>query len=406
MIEFEEIVRLAVKSIKRNKSRSVLTSLGIIIGVASVILLVSLGQGLQKYITDQFETLGTNIVIILPGQVGGSSSSGEVQFGQGPPNFSGSKLTLKHVEDLAKLGSPIKNAATEYDLPASVSYRGESKYTTVAGISSAWEDIVNIEVGKGRKITSNDVELTRKVAILGQSMVETLFGSSDPLGKEVTIADNKFEVIGIIEEIGTQSVGLDIDNFVAIPITTSLQIFGLDSLQTIMVQAINKDEIETTKDIVDRYMSKQLDEDDYSVVDSSSLLETINNVLGVITAALGGIAAISLVVGGVGIMNIMLVSVTERTKEIGLRKAVGAKQIDILTQFVIEAVTLSVFGGLIGIAIGWGGALAINQFFPADVTFWSVTLAFGVSAAVGIIFGVAPAIRASRLDPIEALRYE
>ena len=155
-----------------------------------------------------------------------------------------------------------------------------------------------------------------------------------------------------------------------------------------------------------RYFRGKLDEDDYSVVDQSSLIDTINSILGVVTAALGGIAAISLVVGGVGIMNIMLVSVTERTREIGLRKAVGAKQSDILTQFVIEAVTLSVFGGLIGILIGWGGSLLLNQFFPASVSVWSILLAFGVSAAVGIIFGVAPAVRASRLDPIEALRYE
>ncbi|OGM02741.1 hypothetical protein A2115_02120 [Candidatus Woesebacteria bacterium GWA1_41_8] len=404
MIEFEEIFNLAIKSIRRNKGRSILTSLGIIIGVASVILLVSLGQGLQQYITGQFENLGANQVFVLPGQVGGDD--GSVSFGQGPPNFAGSKLTLKHVEDLAKLGGPIKTAAAENDLPASVSYRGESKYTTVAGISAQWSNMVNIEVGKGREINASDVELGRKVAILGTSMVEDLFGISEPLGKEINIAEHKFEVIGVIEEIGTQSIGFDIDNFVAIPITASQEIFGQDTVQQVMVQAINQDEIEATKVAVDRYLSRQLDENEYSVIDSSSLLETINSILGVITAALGGIAAISLVVGGVGIMNIMLVSVTERTREIGLRKAVGAKQADILTQFVIEAVTLSLFGGLVGVLIGWGGALLINQFFPATVTFWSVALAFGVSAAVGIVFGVAPAIRASRLDPIEALRYE
>jgi ABC-type antimicrobial peptide transport system permease subunit len=404
MIDITEIINLAIKSIKRNKSRSMLTALGIIIGVAAVILLVSLGQGLQDYITGQFENLGANQVYVLPGQVGGNGEG--ISFGQGPPNFAGSKLTLKQVEDIAKLDGPIKTAATENDMPATVSYRGESKYTTVAGISSEWSNMVNIQVGKGRGITTSDVELGRKVAILGTSMVEDLFGRSDPIGKEVNIADNKFEVIGVIKEIGAQSIGFDIDNFVAIPITTSQVIFGQDSVQTIMVQAINQNEIEATKDEVERYLLTQMDEDEFTVVDSSSLLDTINSILGVLTAALGGIAAISLVVGGVGIMNIMLVSVTERTREIGLRKAVGAKQSDILTQFIIEAVTLSLFGGLVGILIGWGGSLAINQFFPASVTPWSVMLAFGVSAAVGIIFGVAPAIRASRLDPIDALRYE
>jgi len=406
MIEFDEIFSLAIKSIKRNKSRSILTALGIIIGVASVILLVSLGQGLQNYITGQFENLGANQVYILPGKVGGGGEGGQVSFGQGPPNFAGSKLTLKMVDDLAKYGGPIKSAAAESDLPASVSYRGTSKYTTVAGISSHWSDIVNIEVDKGRPITPSDVNLSRKVAILGQSMIEDLFGNSDPIGKSVTIADNKFEVVGEIKKIGSQSIGFDIDNFVAIPITASQQIFGQDSVQSIMVQAINSNEIESTKDIAKRYLSKQLKDDEFTVVDSSSLLDTINSVLSVVTAALGGIAAISLVVGGVGIMNIMLVSVTERTREIGLRKAVGAKQVDILTQFVIEAVTLSVLGGTVGILIGWGGSLALNKFFPTSITFWSVALAFGVSARVGIIFGVAPAIRASKLDPIQALRYE
>jgi putative ABC transport system permease protein len=406
MIEFNEIFTLAIKSIKRNKSRSILTALGIIIGVASVILLVSLGQGLQQYITGQFENLGANQVYVLPGQVGGGGESGQVSFGQGPPNFAGSKLTLKMADDLAKYGGPIKSAAAENDMPASVSYRGQTKYTTVAGISSYWSSIVNIEVDKGRPITPSDVQLSRKVAVLGKTMVEDLFGNSDPIGKSITIADNKFEVVGEIKEIGSQSIGFDIDNFVAIPLTASFQIFGQDSLQTIMVQAVNSNEIDATKDAVKKYLLKYLKEDEFTVVDSSSLLDTINSILGVITAALGGIAAISLIVGGVGIMNIMLVSVTERTREIGLRKAVGAKQIDILTQFVIEAVTLSVLGGIVGILIGWGGALVLNKFFPTSITFWSVALAFGVSAGVGIIFGVAPAIRASKLDPIEALRYE
>jgi putative ABC transport system permease protein len=404
MIEFEEVIELAFKSIVRNKTRSALTALGIIIGVASVILLVSLGQGLQNYITGQFETLGANLIYVLPGSIGGSD--GEISFGQGPPNFAGSKLTLKHVDELAKLGGPVKNAAAETDMPASVTYRNTSKYTTVGGISSQWSQIVNIEINKGRRITSSDVELGRNVAILGQSIEEDFFGSSDPIGKDINIAEQKFEVIGVIGQIGTQSIGFDINNFIAIPITASQRIFGQDTVQSVMVQAQNQDDIEAAKDAVDRYLSKELSEDDFSIVDSSSLLDTINSILGVVTAALGGIAAISLVVGGVGIMNIMLVSVTERTREIGLRKAVGAKQSDILTQFIIEAVTLSVFGGFIGIAIGWGGSLIINKYFPATVTFWSVALAFGVSAAVGIIFGVAPAIRASRLDPIEALRYE
>jgi putative ABC transport system permease protein len=400
MIDLRETVNLALINLWRNKTRSLLTALGIIIGVSAVILLISLGQGLQNYITGQFESLGTNLIFVIPGQ------TLEEGFGQGAPNLSGSKLTLKHVEELQKLGGPIKTAAADTDIPATVEYRGESKYTTVGGLSAEWIDMVNIEIQEGRTITDSDVKLARNVTFLGQSIVRDLFGSSDPIGKRITIANEKFEVVGVIGEIGTQSIGFDIDNFVGIPITVSQRIFGNENVQSIIVQAKNQEDVQAAIDDIERYLLNEMDEDDFSVADQSSLLETINQIIGVLTAALGGIAAISLVVGGVGIMNIMYVSVTERTKEIGLRKAVGAKPTDILSQFVIEAVTLSVVGGGIGIGIGLVGAAAINQFFPAVVTFWSVLLAFGVSATVGIIFGVAPALRASRLDPIDALRYE
>lgn len=399
MIEVDETINLATKSIIRNKARSTLTMLGIIIGVASVILLVSLGQGLQSYLTEQFEQLGSNQIFVLPGQ-------GFEGFGQGPPNFAGSKMTLTHVDDISKLGGPIKNAAADNETPALVKYKGESKVSTVAGISAAWMEMTSVEVGKGRKLTSGDINQSRNVAIVGQTVVEELFNGNNPVDKEITIGDVNFQVIGELEKLGTQSIGFDIDNFVIIPITSAQRVFGVDIVQTIIVQAKSTEEIAEAIDSVERYLLTQMDEDDFSVVDQSSLLDTINQILGVLTAALGGIAAISLVVGGVGIMNIMLVSVTERTREIGLRKAVGAKPSDILNQFVIEAVTLSILGGGIGILIGWGGSLLINRFFPAEVTFWAVALAFGVSAAVGIIFGVAPAVRASRLDPIEALRYE
>lgn len=401
MIETGEIIKLAFKSILRNKVRSFLTALGIIIGVSAVILLVSLGQGLQNYITGQFEQLGSNLIYVLPGKV-----SAESGFASGGPNFAGSKLTIKMVKEIAKLGGPIKTAAADSDIPATVAYKGKSKYTTVGSISDEWMQIVNVEIEKGRKITRSDVELSRNVALLGKTIAEEFFGSANPIGKEISVGDQKVQVIGIIKEISTQSLGIDMNNFVAIPISTSQRIFGNDSIQTIIIQAVSKDEIVDAKDKAKSYLLTQLKEDEFSVVDQSSLLDTINGILSIVTVALGGIAAISLVVGGVGIMNIMLVSVTERTKEIGLRKAIGAKQKDILMQFIIEAVVLSVAGGLIGITIGWLGSLGFQKFFPAQVTSWSVGLAFGVSAAVGIIFGVAPAIRASRLDPIDALRYE
>jgi putative ABC transport system permease protein len=401
MIDLHEVLLLSLKSILKNKTRTILTMLGIIIGVASVILLVSLGQGLQKYITGQFEELGTDLVIVLPGKVNLESG-----FTQGPPNFAGSKLTLKQTQAIAKLGGPIEDAAAAQELPAAVKYLGKSKYTSVDGITANYGNIRNIQVAQGRNINESDVEIARKVSILGKGLADNLFGASNPIGKQITIGDEKFEVIGILEKLGSASIGFDVNNFLAIPITASQRLANTTSVMTIVVKASNKDSIPQAIAMTKNYLKRELNEDDFSVLDQSNLLSTINQILGVLTAALGGIAAISLVVGGVGIMNIMLVSVTERTREIGLRKAVGAKPKDILVQFIIEAVVLSTLGGLIGIIIGSGGAYIINKFFPASVTFWSIFLAFGVSASVGIIFGVAPAIRASRLDPIDALRYE
>jgi len=400
-MDFSEIFRLSLRSIKRNKTRSALTMLGIIIGVASVILLVSLGQGLQKYITGQFEQLGTNLIIVMPGKVGLGEG-----FGHGPPNFAGSKLTLKHVSDLARLGGAIEDAAAGNEIPAAIKYKGKSKYTTVAGITANYGKIRNIEVAKGRGINVSDVELDRKVALLGKGIAETLFGQSEALGKEVTIGKEKLKIVGVLKQLGSGGIGFDMDNFVAVPITVGQSISGSKNLMAITIKVKSKEEISSAINATKKYLSSQLEEDDYSVLDQANLLSTITQILGVLTAALGGIAAISLVVGGVGIMNIMLVTVTERTKEIGLRKAVGAKPKDILIQFVIEAVVLSLLGGIIGIIIGAGGSFIMSKVFPASVSFWSVSLAFGVSALVGIVFGVAPALKASRLNPIDALRYE
>lgn len=371
--------------------------LGIIIGVAAVILLVSVGQGLQEYISGTFEDLGSNLILVIPGTV---------QFGQGPPNFSGSKFTLKHLDEINKLPDPVGLATGSIEVPAVIRYKGEEKIATVAGVDENYGEIRNLEVANGRLLAKNDIELSRRVAVLGQGVIEELFGQTDPIGRDVTISGTTYEVVGVLEKIGTQSIGIDVNNFVAIPLTSAQKLFNDTSIQSITIQATDQDSIPEAIDMVEKFMLTEMTEDDFSVVDQSSLLDTITQILGVLTAALGGIAAISLVVGGVGIMNIMLVSVTERTREIGLRKAIGAKRNDILNQFIIEAVTLSLVGGMIGILIGWVGSLLINQFFPTSVTLWAVLLAFGVSAAVGIVFGVAPAIRASKLDPIEALRYE
>ncbi|MBI4033143.1 MAG: ABC transporter permease [Candidatus Blackburnbacteria bacterium] len=373
--------------------------LGIIIGVAAVILLVSMGQGLQSYITAQFEQLGANTVAVLPGQV-----NLEQGF-RGPPNFAGSKLTLKQMRGIGNLGGPIDAVGASIEMPATVKYKDKSKYATVVGVTSGFEKVRNVKVGEGRSVQQVDVDLSRRVIILGKDIVKDLFGQSTVLDQEVIVGEERFRVIGILEEIAG-GIGIDINNFAIFPITSAQKLFGTNNVQAILIRARSKEEIPDAIDLVRRYLSQELKDDDFSVVAQESLVGIITRILGVLTLALGGIAAISLVVGGVGIMNIMLVSVTERTREIGLRKAVGAKPRDILSQFLIEAVVLSVLGGSIGILLGTAGAFALNTVFVTQVTWWSVILAFGVSASVGIIFGVAPAIRASRLDPIEALRYE
>ena len=399
MIPISEITKLAVRSLLRNKSRSILTMLGIIIGVSAVILLVSIGQGLQSYITQQFESLGSSLIVVLPGKVGsGGSISG--------PNLAGSKLTLGYVDKLSRLGGAVESVGAGIEMPSTVSYLGKSKYTTTAGITAEYQKMRNLTVSEGRMMSDSDDRVGRNVVDIGPGLVDAFFGGGNPIGKEITMGGQKFQVVGVLSKISSGGFGVDINSFVVLPLTTAQKLFGMKSVQTIVVKARDKDSIPQAIIQTKKELGKYLKSDDFTVTDSSSLVATINQILGVVTFALGGIAAISLVVGGVGIMNIMLVSVTERTREIGLRKAVGAKPQDILVQFLIESVTLSVAGGGIGVLIGFLGSLAINHFITTTVTFWSVALAFGVSAAIGIIFGVAPAARASKLNPIEALKYE
>ena len=402
-MDFLETFRLSFTALKANKVRSLLTMLGIIIGVSAVILLISLGSGLKHYITDQFDKLGSNMILVMPGKI--LSDDGEM--GQGPPNFAGSKLTLKQADDIKKLGSPITNAAPSIEMPVSAKYGNTSRFVNADGVTESQLQMSDIKIDQGRGISKSDVDRSRKIAVIGPIVMEKLFNSNDPIGKKILLGDRRYEIVGVTESIGSGLMGSsDPDNNVYIPITSAMDQFGMDNVQVISVKVADKDDIEEGKAQVKRYLSRKLEEDDFTVTDMSSMLDAINSILGVLTMALGGIAAISLVVGGIGIMNIMLVSVTERTKEIGLRKAVGAKSGDILLQFLTEAVVLCLLGGGIGILIGFGGSIIARKWIPAVVPLWAVLLAFGFSAAVGIIFGVAPAYKASKLDPIKALRYE
>jgi putative ABC transport system permease protein len=399
-----EAVKVAFEALRSNKTRSGLTMLGIIIGVTSVILLVSIGSGLQTYITKQLEGLGANALFVMPGElnIGAGGESGGGVPGAGVAN---SKFTFDHVNDLQREAKTIKTVMAYIENNGTMRYKGKSHVTQVAGVGPEYESVRDQKVEFGSFFTPSQYNSAKKVAVLGKTVAEKLFGQEDPLGKKITISDQQYAVLGVLEEKGTFG-GADMDDQVFIPATTAMRQFDLEYIQSLWIQSIDAESVPQTKAEIEKILLKTLDEDEFSVLDTKSILGVISNILGVLTLALSGIAAISLVVGGIGIMNIMLVSVTERTREVGLRKAVGATPQNILIQFLIEAVVLSFFGGTIGILLGVGGSLLIGRFFTTTVAPWAIVLAFGVSALVGIIFGVAPAAKAAKLNPIDALRYE
>ncbi len=394
----DDLIKSSIRSILKNKSRTILTSLGIIIGVSSVILLVSIGNGLKSYVADQFESLGSNLLFVMPGTI--------MQNG---PNGSSSliKFTERDVVNLKKINDVVV-------LPM-VETRGKVKYLKneakpgVIFVTADYGKNMNSlpSPGNGRWFTTGEENQKAKVAVIGPELKEKLFGDSGFLNKKINYAGTNFKVIGMLDSKGRGIGGQSTDNAIYIPLTVGFVLSNNHDIQSIVIKANNKEHLEIitkeAKNIMGKVYKK---EDSFTVADQAQILTSINTILSTLTIALSGIAAISLVVGGIGIMNIMLVTVNERTREIGLRKAIGAYPRAILLQFLIEAIILSCLGGGIGIILGSLGALGIDKVFPAKVTLQSVILAFGVSTAVGIIFGVAPARKASKLSPIDALRYE
>lgn len=396
---FTENLEIAWSSLWRNKLRLFLTMLGIIIGVASVILLISIGSGLQSYITEQFESLGSNLIFVTPGEIG---------HGGGPPGLR-QTLSMRDVKTLRRLRYPVQDVSAYIEIRTTVKYRNNEKNTQIGGIEANGNKLLNLEAEKGNYITNGDVAKNARIAFIGPQIAEELYGEENPVGKSILIQSSNYKVIGIFKSKGGGGGiggGTSFDETVFIPITTGQRQFNQDKLTMIYIKAANKDVIEDAKKKVEKELLKTLEEDDFSVLGQEDLLSTINQILSVLTAGLGGIAAISLLVGGIGIMNIMFVSVTERTREIGLRKALGARPKDIMIQFLVEAVTVSLIGGSIGILLAMTGSLILNRFLSSQVTPMAVLLAFGFSSVIGIIFGVAPAAKAAKLDPIDALRYE
>lgn len=406
---FSDTAAIAINAIFVNKSRSFLTMLGVIIGVGAVILLMAIGNGIQSYVTSQFNALGANRITILPGDVFTTGRDGQRSFvgrEEQQAAIANNKLRLSDMQDLQRLRPEVQYVAPVLNSVARVDYQQQSKQTTIIGSNEDYEIVRNIEIEKGSFFTRDDDVNRRKVVVIGHDLAEELFDDVDPIGKSVSLAGQSLRVVGKVKKIGGGFGGPSFDSYAYMPLGTYRTVFNSEAVSQFIVQARDKESVGQAIARVEETLGKRLDENEFSVFETTEILNVINQILGILTVGLGSIAAISLVVGGIGIMNIMLVSVTERTREIGLRKAIGATPNVILLQFLIESATLSILGGLIGIGIAFLLTLIINRFFPASMTLESVLLAAGVSAFIGILFGVAPARRASKLSPIEALRYE
>ena len=402
---YKESFLMAWASLIANKMRSILTMLGIIIGVAAVIALVSIGNGVKQDIQNSISSLGSNLLMVMPGAPrtpGVRPSAGSMK-----------SLKVADYEAIAKLdgvkaASPMTNGAYV------VIYQNKNWTTSVSGVNANYLDVNNWSMKSGRFLSEKNIQNRERVAVVGKTVVKNLFGDEDPVGAEIRVKNIPFRIIGVLNSKGSGAMGNDQDDMVIIPYTTAMErVDGIDYLRMIYVVGEDENGIDRLQSDIEnllrvRHGIKDTNLDDFNIQNMNSIMETMEETTGTLTLFLGAVAAISLVVGGIGIMNIMLVSVTERTREIGVRKALGATYNVIVTQFLIEAVVISLMGGIIGIILGVGSSKLIGMAsgMSTVISIPTIVMSFAFSMAIGLVFGIYPARKAAKLNPIDALHYE
>ena len=404
----KDILHETYSALTANKVRSGLTVLGIVIGISSVIAMISIGQGAQNSIQARIQSIGSNLVIVTPGTQRGPGM--EVSAGRG----SARTLTQDDANAITSDVTSVKAVAPEISSRYQVTSKGQNTNTSVVGVTSTYPEVRNVTLDHGSFITDQNLTSLSKVAVLGANVSTDLFGDGvDPVGQVIRIKNIEFKVIGLMASKGTSGFGSQ-DDMIFIPLTSAQRFLAGDTyVTTISVEAVNASSMaDVQQQITDLLLARHRISNpqlaDFSVMNQQDIVATASSVTSTFTTLLAAVAGISLVVGGIGIMNMMLTNVTERTREIGLRKAIGAKRKDISIQFLSEAVMLTFFGGVVGVALGWAVSFGVMYFgiLQTSVSPASVLLAFGVSAGIGIVFGYYPAQRAARMNPIEALRYE